>query len=338
MKTAVLLVNLGTPNAPNYKDVYRYLIEFLTDERVIDYSWLKRHLLVRGLIVPLRFRQSTKAYQKIWTNEGSPLLVFGNKVKSLLQNSLGDDFIVELAMRYQNPSLEYGLKKLLDKSVKQLIILPLFPQYASASTGSIYQKVMELLQNETTFPKITFINSFADHPALIDAFCHVARKQSLQEYDHYLFSFHGLPLRQIQKGDKYSHCFQSDNCCQKICQKNKDCYSAQCHLTANAIIQQLNLPKEKTSLAFQSRLGKEPWLQPFTLETIEGLAKQNKKKVLVFCPSFVCDCLETTYEISMEYAAEFKNLGGERLDLVQGLNDEPLWIEALKKLVIENTN
>lgn len=334
-KTGVLLVNLGTPDAPYPKDVYRYLIEFLTDERVIDYPWLKRQLLVRGLIVPFRYRQSAKAYKEIWTKDGSPLMVYGNKIKGHLQSTLGEDFAVELAMRYQNPSLQSGISNLLKQNIHHLIILPLFPQYASASTGSIYQKTMDLLKKETVFPKITFINSFADHPGVIDAFCHVARKRPLEDYDHYIFSFHGLPQRQVQKADKYQHCLKSENCCSKKCQENKDCYSAQCHLTANAIIKQLQLPKQKTTVAFQSRLGKEPWLQPFTLDTIESFAKNNSK-VLVFCPSFVCDCLETIYEISTEYATEFKKKGGARLDLVQGLNDEPIWINALKQLVLEN--
>lgn len=334
--TAVLLVNLGTPDSPKPKDVYRYLIEFLTDARVIDIPWLQRQLLVRALIVPLRYRQSAKSYQKIWSAEGSPLYVYGKKVKNALQNILGEDFLVGLAMRYQNPSIEHVLNKLLNKGIKHLIVLPLFPQYASASTGSVYQKLMDILKHKNTYPKITFIDSFADHEALIDAFCHVARKKPLNEYDHFLFSFHGLPQRQILKSDRFNHCLKNQNCCQTACLENTDCYSAQCHLTYQAIVKKLQLDPEKTSIAFQSRLGKEPWIEPFTPKVIEKLAKDNKKNVLVFCPSFVCDCLETLFEIGEEYAVEFKKCGGERLDLVQGLNDEPLWIEALKKIVLEN--
>lgn len=336
-KTGVLLVNLGTPDSPRPKDVYRYLVEFLTDERVIDLPWIQRQLLVRGFIIPTRYKQSARIYQQIWTPEGSPLMVYGKKVQHALQESLGNGFHVELAMRYQNPSLNNGLKNILEKGIRHLIILPMFPQYASASSGSVYEKIMEHLQKQNTFPKITFIDSFPDHAAVMDAFCHVARKKSLDDYDHYLFSFHGLPQRQIKKADRFNHCLKTQDCCQKPCRENVDCYSAQCHLTYKAILEQLKLPQEKTSIAFQSRLGKDPWIEPFTPVVLEELAKNNKKKVLVFCPSFVCDCLETIYEIGVEYAAEFKKGGGERLDLVQGLNEEPLWIEALKKLILENT-
>ncbi len=335
-KMGILLVNLGTPNSPKPKDVYRYLVEFLTDARVIDLPWLQRQLLVRGLIIPKRYKQSAYAYQQIWTAEGSPLMVYGKRVRHALQDSLGNKFHVELAMRYQNPSLAEGLKNILRKGISHLIVLPMFPQYASASTGSVYQKVMETLRTVTTFPKITFINSFANHPTVIDAFCHVAHKKTLESYDHFLFSFHGLPQRQIIKADVYNHCLKKTDCCQKPCLENVHCYAAQCHLTYETIIQKLNLPKEKSSISFQSRLGKDPWIEPFTPVVLEKIIKENKKKVLVFCPSFVCDCLETIYEIGVEYATEFRKWGGERLDLVQGLNDEPIWIEALKKIILEN--
>lgn len=333
--TGVLLINLGTPDSPQPKDVYRYLIEFLTDGRVIDLPWLQRQLLVRALIVPKRYRQSAKSYQEIWTSEGSPLLVYGKKVKHKLQDELGKNFLVELAMRYQNPSLESGLEKLLKQGIEHLVILPLFPQYASASTGSVFQKVFEILKNKQTLPKLTLINSFPDHSKMIEAFCHVAQKHPLGTYDHYVFSFHGLPQRQILKADSSDCCLKKQNCCQ-IIDTNKNCYSSQCHQTYRALVSRLNLPKEKTSLTFQSRLGKEPWLEPFTPAVLEKLARMHKKRVLVFCPSFVCDCLETIFEIGIEYAAEFKKHGGDQLDLVQGLNDEPLWIEALKALIQEN--
>lgn len=336
LKTGVLLVNLGTPDSPNPKDVYRYLIEFLTDSRVIDLPWLQRQLLVRGAIVPMRYKQSARCYQKIWTAQGSPLMVYGRKVQKALQDNLGEGFHVELAMRYQNPSLKEALNKILEKGTQHLIILPLFPQYAPASTGSVYQKIMEILLRKNNFPKMTFIDSFFNHPAVIEAFCHVARKSALDQYDHYLFSFHGLPIRQIKKADRFNYCLNRKNCCQNACNENVECYAAQCNLTYELIRKKLQLPQEKTSIAFQSRLGKDPWIEPFTPVVLEKLVRENNKKVLVFCPSFVCDCLETTYEIGIEYAAEFKKIGGECLDLVQGLNDEPIWIEALKKIILEN--
>lgn len=331
--TGVLLVNLGTPQAPNAKSVYRYLIEFLTDPRVIDYSWLSRQFLVRGIIIPKRLQNSTSSYKKIWQEDGSPLLSYGLKVEKKLQEHLGSNYRVALSMRYQNPSLEEGLKKLNVASLDHLIIIPLFPQYASATTGSVHQKIMELLKPIDVMPKLTFLNHFADHPALIRAFQAVAKPYNTDDYDHILFSFHGLPERQLTKVDPSNHCLSSKECCQTLCQKNRFCYAAQCHATAKAIVNALKLPAEKTSLCFQSRLGKEPWLQPYASDVITKLAHQGKKRVLVFCPSFVSDCLETIYEISVEYQREFEHAGGVKLDLVPGLNDHPAWIEALGIIV-----
>ena len=311
LKTGVLLINLGTPNSPKVKDVYRYLTEFLTDPRVIDEPWLKRQFLVRGVIIPARVLQSARSYKKIWTAEGSPLMVYGNRVKEKLQHALGETHQVELAMRYQEPSIKQAISHLMTNQIHRLIILPLFPQYASATTGSVHQRVMEEVAPYPILPHLTFVNEFASHPAFIKAFS--ASDFTLSEYDHLLFSFHGLPARPLNAG-----------------------YSDQCYETAYSIAKELKIPQDKFSITFQSRLGKEPWLQPYTNETITTLAKEGKKKVLVFCPSFVCDCLETIYEIGMEYQQEFKHLGGERLDLVPGLNDHPLWIDALKQLVMDN--
>lgn len=335
--TGVLLVNLGTPLSPSPNDVYRYLIEFLTDARVIDIPWLSRQFLVRGVIVPKRYKQSAKAYKEIWTPEGAPLLVYGKKVRTALQNLLGPKFHVELAMRYQFPSIQQGIDSILKTGIKQLIILPLFPQYASATTGSVHQRVFELLKNHQVIPKLTFINEFATHPMMISAFCDNARQYPLDEYDKFLFSFHGLPERQIRKADSGETCLKKADCCQNLCKKNQNCYSAQCHATAYAIAQELNLPSNKYEICFQSRLGKDPWLQPYASAAIADLAKKGNKKVLVFCPSFVCDCLETTYEIGVEYAAEFKHAGGEKLELVKGLNDHPMWVEALRQIVISHS-
>lgn len=335
MKTGILLVNLGTPSSCKPKDVYRYLIEFLTDERVIDIPWLYRQLLVRGVIVPKRFKYSARCYEKIWTADGSPLLSYGKKVKVLLQETLGDNYCVELAMRYQQPSIASSLNNLLKKSLDELIIFPLFPQYASATTGSIIQKTMECLKHQLHIPKVSFINNFAVHPAFIEALSEVGRSYPLNSYDFFLFSYHGLPQRHLIKQDKYNHCMQKKNCCQTTGhQAHLSCYAAQCYATTQALVSSLQIPAHKYCVTFQSRLGKEPWLEPYTNEKIIALAKQNFKKVLVFCPSFVCDCLETTFEIGMEYAAEFKHAGGEQLDLVQGLNDSPQWIKALQRIVV----
>ncbi|MBA3958268.1 MAG: ferrochelatase [Parachlamydiaceae bacterium] len=332
----VLLVNLGTPRSPKNKDVFRYLIEFLTDARVIDLPWWKRQLLVRGLIVPSRYRQSAKAYQAIWTKEGSPLLVYGQKVEAALQEALGENFCVKLAMRYQEPSIPDGIKALMEQNVEQLIVLPLFPQYASATTGSVHQRVLEELRSFEVIPKLTLINQYATDPDMIKAFSAIAKEYVAQDFDHLLFSFHGLPERHIRKADRHGCCLQKSTCCEEQTPINRDCYKAQCHATANAIAQSLKIAPERYSICFQSRLGKDPWLQPYASDTIHQLAKQGKKHVLVMSPSFVCDCLETTFEIGVEYAHEFKNLGGEKLQLIPGLNEHPLWISALKGLVTKN--
>jgi ferrochelatase len=334
--TGVLLVNLGTPDSPNPRDVYRYLIEFLTDPRVIDSPWIIRQFLVRGVIVPFRYRRSALSYQQIWTKEGSPLMVHTRQAKNLLQTLLGPSFHVEMAMRYQNPSIQQGIDTLMQKRIDHLVVIPLFPQYASATTGSVQQKVMEVLKHKMIIPKVTMIDEYATHPDLIQAFCKVGRQYHPESYDHILFSFHSLPQRHVKKADRYNRCLQDSNCCQTRCKENQSCYTAQCHATAYAIAKELNLSQKNTSICFQSRLGNDPWLQPYTSHTIQKLAKEGKKRVLVFCPSFVCDCLETIFEIGVEYAAEFKHAGGETLDLVKGLNSEPAWIETLKSLVMQN--
>jgi ferrochelatase len=330
-KIGVLLVNLGTPDSTKPEDVRKYLIEFLTDPRVIDFSWLKRQILVRGLIVPNRYKDSAKNYARVWTEEGSPLRTHSNKVRELLQNELGQAYQVELAMRYQYPSIGDTLNKM--RNCSELIVIPLFPQYASATSGSVNQKVMEEISKWLTIPEIRFVNSYPTHPQMIAAFCARAREYNLEDYDHYIFSFHGLPERQLKKADAHNHCLKTDNCCSKMCPKNQNCYSAQCHSTAQAIYGQLGIDKELCTICFQSRLGKEPWLRPYTSDVIEELLHQGKKNVLVFSPAFVCDCLETIDEIGREYHEEFTKNGGERFDLVKGLNDHPLWIEALMNIV-----
>lgn len=316
-KIGVLIVNLGTPKSPHPKDVKHYLNEFLTDGRVIDKPWLQRQLLVRGLIVPSRYKQSANSYQDIWTEAGSPLLNYSLQVNALLQNSLGADFQVELAMRYQFPSLQQSVDSLLLKEVSHLIVLPLFPQYASATTGSIHQKVMELLSKKTVIPKLTFIHSYPDNKKMIEAFCSCKPAEKWEEYDHILFSFHGLPQNQLLPNSPF-------------------CYSKQCYITAEAMIRKLGIPSDRYKICFQSRLGKQPWIQPYTSDCIRECAEAGHKRILVFCPSFVSDCLETIFEIGVEYSEEFKKMGGESLDLVEGLNTQPYWIEALKDLVLEN--
>jgi ferrochelatase len=332
-KIGLLLVNTGTPDSHNPKDVRRYLTEFLTDERIIDLPWLKRNLLVRCAIIPGRYKQSAESYRKIWTQNGSPLLVHSNRVKQLLKEKLPDNCVVELGMRYGNPSINTAVSNLMQEGIDELIVLPLFPQYASATTGSVFQKVMEVLSPLQVLPKLTFINEFATHRGFIRPFVEIGHTYPLHDYDHILFSFHGLPESQIRKADNCNYCLEKNDCCRRINDSNKNCYSAQCHATMVAIANGLGLVPDQYSLCFQSRLGKEPWLQPYASDVIHNLAKEDCRKVLVFCPSFVSDCLETIYEYGVEYNQEFKAAGGDRLDLVQGLNDSPAWIEGLCEIL-----
>lgn len=333
-KIGVLLVNLGSPLSPSPKDVYRYLIEFLTDARVMDLPWWKRQLIVRGFIVPQRYRQSAKLYQQIWTDQGSPLIVHGYSVRDQLQTKLGEGYEVALAMRYQHPSIRQGLDQLRKKQVGELIVLPLFPQYASATTGSIYQKVMEEIGSWQSMPSLRFISNFADEPHFIQALAERGRQYELTRYDHILFSFHGLPEKQIVKGSP-SHTCLSESCCFSRNKGNQLCYKAQCYATSRALVEALALKPGQFTLCFQSRLGNDPWIKPYASDVLKECAEKGYKNILVFSPSFVADCLETISEIGHEYAEEFRRFGGQRLDLVEGLNAHPSWIEALKSLVIQ---
>lgn len=332
-KTALLLINLGTPDSPNPSDVKTYLTEFLTDGRVIDLPWLWRQLLVRGIIIPKRYKQSADSYKKIWSKEGSPLLSHTLQLKEKLQEELGESYIVEAAMRYRHPSLKQAIQRLLSESISHLIIFPLFPQYASATTGSIKQKTMEILKNYLVIPKVTFINQFYDHPSYVEAVTTIGNNFNLKNYDHVLFSYHGLPKSQIQKADRQGNCLKNRECCLHFEKHNPYCYSAQCIATTKAIASKLKINADQYSICFQSRLGKDPWLEPYASETIHHLAAQGIKNLLVFSPSFVCDCLETIYEIGYEYALEFKQAGGQNLDLVPCLNSHPSWVKAIKDII-----
>lgn len=335
-KTGILLVNLGTPDSPKVADVRKYLKEFLLDERVIDINPIARNLLVRGIIAPFRAFSSAKIYKEVWTEEGSPLLVYGKKVKDLLQESLGEKYLVALGMRYQSPSIKSALNELKKANVSKIKVIPLFPQYASASTGSVFQKVMEITSKWLTIPPIEIVNSYHDNEKMIAVFAENAEKLKPETFDHILFSFHGLPVRQLVKSSDCNYCQKVENCCLKYHSKNQFCYSAQCHHTAQLIAKKLNIEKENYTICFQSRLGKTPWIEPFTIDVLEKLAQKGIKKVLVFSPAFVADCLETLYEITIEYQEEFKKFGGEKVQLVESLNTHPKWIETLFQLSINS--
>lgn len=334
-KKGILLVNLGTPDAPTRGAVYRYLKQFLLDGRVIDYPWLARNLLVRGIIAPFRSGASAKLYKELWTENGSPLKYYGELLAAGVQERLGDDYVVELGMRYQQPSVESAIDKLLAQQVHEITVFPLFPQYASATTGSVHEEVMRILAKKQTIPNVKLVNSYYDEPGMINIFADNARQFDLHSYDHIIFSYHGLPQRQLRKADTCGHCLQVDNCCATISLANQFCYSAQCHGTTEAIAKTLELPKDRYTTSFQSRLGPDAWAQPYTIKVLEEWANKGAKRILVFSPAFVADCLETIIEISDEYQEEFTEWGGEQVDLVPSLNDDARWIDVVTKLVKE---
>ena len=336
MKTGVLIINLGTPNSPRVADVRRYLREFLMDSRVIDIPYLRRFFLVQSLIVPFRSRSSAKAYQQLWTEKGSPLKVYGYEVREHLQEALGDSFSVSLAMRYQQPSIQEGLAQLKKESLKQIVVLPLYPQYASASSGSTHEAVMNHVASWEVIPDLHFISKFFEHPDFIHAFTSLGKEYlDKNTYDHIVFSYHGLPERQIRKAACKNYCQLNDTCCANYHQLNEYCYRAQCFETSRLLASSLKIHQEQYTVSFQSRLGRDPWIKPYTDEVITQLAAHKVQRVLVFSPSFVADCLETTVEIADEYKELFLKAGGQELTLVQSLNTHPLWIQCLKSLVLE---
>jgi len=333
-KKGVLLVNLGTPDAPTRGAVYKYLKQFLLDPRVIDIPWLPRNLLVRGIIAPFRSGSSAKLYQELWTENGSPIKIYGYTLKEKVQEILGEDYYVELAMRYQEPSIEDAIKKMKEALIDEIIVFPLFPQYASATTGSVHDEIMRVLRKEQTIWPLKLINSYYDNPEMIDVFVENAKKYDLSKFDHYLFSFHGTPQRQMKKADPTgSHCIVKDDCCKEMCEANKFCYSAQCHQTAYRIAEKLDLTPDQYTICYQSRLGNDPWLKPYTSEVLKERREKGDNNLLVFSPAFVADCLETTIEIGTEYQEEWEEMGGEKVELVESLNAHPKWIHAVSEMI-----
>ena len=341
LKTAVLLVNLGTPDSPSVKDVRSYLFEFLNDPRVIDIPAVARFFLINFIIVPFRSPKSARIYQELWNHtgipggkKGSPILYYGISVQEKLQQLLGSDYDVYLAMRYKNPSLDDVLSEIYKKNYEKIIVVPLFPQYASATTGSVIDKVMKTMSKWWVIPEVKFISQFYDNGGYINTVVEQAKKYNLEEYDHVLFSYHGLPIRQVDKVYKDGSRCDKHNCETEINDSNQFCYKATCYATTRLIAEKLNLPKEKYTVCFQSRLDKD-WLEPFADKVIIEQAKKGARKLLVFSPAFVADCLETLVEIGIEYQKLFEEHGGEKVQLVESLNDHPMWIVTLKNIILE---
>jgi ferrochelatase len=332
----VLLINLGTPDAPQSGPVRTYLREFLSDPRVLDMNAVGRKLLLEGVILPLRPRKSAAAYRKIWTERGSPLLVESLALLGKVREALGAEVPVELGMRYGNPSIASALGKLSVARVDRLVVAPLYPQYSSAATGSSLEEVFGLAGALDVVPNLSVLPPFYADPGFLDAFARQGETVLARDRpDHVLFSFHGLPERQVRRSDPtHAHCLQSASCCDRMVDANRDCYRAQCFATARALAQRLGLGQGKFTVCFQSRLGRTPWIKPYTDYVIPQLAARGGiGRLAVFCPAFVADCLETLEEIGLRARDQFLALGGESLSLVPSLNASPAWVSALTALL-----
>jgi ferrochelatase len=328
-KQGVLLVNLGSPDSPSVKDVRRYLRQFLMDGRVMDVPYLTRFLLVHGAILPFRPKQSAEAYHKIWWKEGSPLVVISQRVCSRLKAQL--DVPVELAMRYQNPSISAALQHLTRQGVEELLLIPLFPHYAMSSYETAVEEVKRLLP-QSSVRELSVLPPFYDDPDYITALVASAQPNLDAGYDHLLFSFHGLPERHLRKADQTGcHCLATADCCRTPSPALATCYRAQCFKTVDSFVRKAGAAKY--SIAFQSRLGRDPWLKPYTDFELVRLAQEGVKKLLVICPAFVSDCLETIEEIGLRGKQSFLEAGGRELVLIPCMNEHPLWLEALRRFV-----
>ena len=335
-KTGVLLIQLGTPNSPSVKDVRIYLREFLNDPRVIDIPWLPRKLLVNGIIVPFRAPKSAKIYKELWKfGDGvSPLMTHTESLKKLLQARFNAGEVkIEMAMRYQNPSMDVVLERMKTDLYDQIIIIPLFPQYASASSGSAIEKAMKIIQKWWIIPEINIVSQFYDNPSFIEAIIERSKAFKLDDYDHILFSYHGLPVRQVDKVYEGETDTCKDHPCDKeINETNKYCYKATSYATTRLIAEKLGLKESDYTVCFQSRLTKK-WLEPFSDKVVAEWGKKGAKKLLVFSPAFVADCLETIIEIGGEYQEIFEEHGGHKIQLVPSTNDHPKFLDCLEELV-----
>lgn len=327
MKKGLLLINLGTPASPTKAAVRQFLAEFLSDKRVIDLPALIRYPLVYGSIIPFRTKKTTKAYQSIWTKKGSPLLEHSCNLAKKLQLRLGANWQVSLGMRYGNPSIKEGLEQL--ASCDQLTILPLYPQYSSAASGSSIEEVLRLIAVQNTHSSLTLVTDFYQDPGFINAQSALIQPEH-SAHDFLLFSYHGLPERHLNKSGCTKICATT---CPPVNAFNRHCYRAQCFATTSAIAKNLSLSAEQYTLSFQSRLGKTPWIKPYTDEVLVELRKNGIKRLAVVCPSFVADCIETLEEIGLRAKELWLELGGEQLTLIPCVNDSDLWVEGIFNLV-----
>ncbi|MDW8310524.1 MAG: ferrochelatase [Verrucomicrobiales bacterium] len=330
MSKGILLVNLGSPDSTSVRDVRRYLNEFLMDPRVMDVAWPLRRFIV-GMILLRRPRESAHAYGKIWTPEGSPLIVTSRRLQMELQQRLAAP--VELAMRYQNPSIPDAVRAQARRGVRELLVIPLFPHYAMSSYETAVERVRVVARRVAPQMRLTIQPPYYDAPDYIEALVASASEYLARGYDHLLFSYHGVPERQIRKSDPTGrHCFQSPDCCEVTSPAHATCYRAQCLKTTAAFVKRAGVPPGKYSVAFQSRLGKDPWLQPYTDAELERLGRSGVGRMLVICPAFVADCLETLEEIGMRGRETFLGAGGREFEQIPCLNTHPLWVAVLERM------
>lgn len=327
----ILIINLGSPDSPNKKDVKRYLDEFLMDERVIDISKFWRTILVRGIILNTRPKKSAEAYQKVWTNDGSPLIIHTENLKNKIQNQVKAP--VEMAMRYGNPSIKSGIQKLKDQGVSEILAIPLYPQYAMATTETVIVKTQEIQKKYFPEIRMDFVPPFYNNTEYINVLSESIQKAlDKTDAEHLLFSYHGIPERHIYKTDPTeSHCKIDGSCCNTPSEAHKTCYRHQCFETTKLVAKNLNFDKDFYSDSFQSRLGRDPWLQPYTADRFEEFPHEKVKKLAVVTPAFVADCLETIEEIGMEGKEEFLHAGGESFHTIPCLNDDDDWAKLLSK-------
>jgi len=334
----VLLIQLGTPDDPSPKAVRRYLREFLSDPMVIDIHPVARWALLNLIILPFRPAKSAAAYQEIWREEGSPLMIHSVEFADALATKLAQTHKVVLGMRYGQPSLAKALTELDEAGVDEIVVLPLYPQYAMSSTGTALAALYEDAAQRSIVPAFSVLPDFYEHPGYLDAAAAaIAEGREAFKPDHILFSYHGLPERHVKKADRSgTHCLANDSCCDTITPANRSCYRAQCFATTRGLISRLELSEPEYSQGFQSRLGRTPWIQPFTDELLEELAQNGVKRLLVSCPSFVADCLETLEEIGIRAKESFIEAGGEDLMLVPCLNDDPAWVDVAAGMIQGN--